>query len=660
MRVRRVGPTSIGRGLLRSGLFGVAVLAVPTILVGGAPPSASALSLLGGPFPASMPLGGLEATGSPLTGDVAARHAINPGDSADLRSDARRAQRRFERTRVNHSDWSLGAVTGTRCDEHVGRFCLRHGRGVPWEPPEEPEALRDARHELLDELARVGAGIPGDDWVLGQRVRYLGEAGRWDEAEGVARDCEGSRWWCQALLGYLLHERGAFVEAADAFGEALEAMGEDSAARWTDPEMLADPDGSSLLADAEGEERRRLEERFWMLSNPLFLADGNDRWTGHLMRQVASTMREDARNPHGMVWRDDLAEITVRYGRTIGWQRDRRPVGQLGPQPVLGRRDPRSRGFVPAGEHLADPAAIPEGAWTTDDPATAEQYAPPYAPRIEGLDPQVAAFPRGDSLAVVAAWELSDWVEYEGADPEAPPEGPFEAGLFLVPLDAGEAQNGAGEAGEGDPRTSSQGLSPWARGEVRHSARVEAAGQRDALRLDVPWDDHVISLEVLDEDEAKGWRARHGLTLERPSGPGPVVSETLLVEPGLEEDPETLDELVPRALPGAIVEEGAEVGVAWEVGGVPGEILEVRLSLEGTDPGLLRRLGQRLRLTEPEDPSVVGWSEQAPEERERFIRTVDLDLAGVEAGTYELSLEVEGPEGGVQRVERGITVVEAG
>lgn len=574
-----------------------------------------------------------------------------PADSADLRSEARRAQRRFERTRVHYSDWNFGVSGGMRCDDRVGRLCLRHGRGSTWEPPEEAEEVREARHELLDELARIGREIPGDDWVLGQRIKYLGEADRWEEAEGLARRCGGaSEWWCRALLGYVLHEREEFPAAAQVFREALEAMDPERAAEWTDPSMLADPRGASLLSDASGEDRSRLEERFWMMADPLFLVEGNDRRTAHLTRWVAATMGEDARNPYAISWSDDLAEVTVRYGRTIAWQKDEPPLGHLGPQPVVGRRNPRSRGFVPSGEHLERPAAIPPGEWTTDDPATEEQYAPPYSPRIEGMEPQVAVFPRGDSLAVVAAWQLPDWVEYEGAAPEPPPEGPFEAGLFLVPLDAPGW----------DPSGETEGFERWAREVDRHSSRVPEAGERDVLRLDVPRGDYLLSLEALHVEEERAWRARQGLTLEEPEGPGAALSDILLLEAGGEDEPKELDELLPQALPGDEVPTESEVGVAWEVRGAVGQVVEMRLTLEGTDRSLMRRLGERLRLTEPEAPTVLGWSEQAPEDQDPFLRTVDLDLAGLDPGSYELVLEVEGDGGEVRRVRRALTLGEDG
>src|SRR5690606_3314557 len=99
--------------------------------------------------------------------------------------DARGAQARFERERVARlpidHDWPGGG-----CDEVVGRICMRAPAG-DWYPPPEDERIVQARETLLAELAAAGEDAPGDPWILGQRVFYLGEAGRWEEALALVR-----------------------------------------------------------------------------------------------------------------------------------------------------------------------------------------------------------------------------------------------------------------------------------------------------------------------------------------------------------------------------------------------------------------------------------------------------------------------------------------
>ncbi len=60
------------------------------------------------------------------------------------------------------------------CEERIGRLCLWHGGEDDWEPGPDSPDLVEARDELLTTLAGAADHIPADEWILGQRVRYLG------------------------------------------------------------------------------------------------------------------------------------------------------------------------------------------------------------------------------------------------------------------------------------------------------------------------------------------------------------------------------------------------------------------------------------------------------------------------------------------------------
>ncbi len=148
------------------------------------------------------------ALGAVLTSPLAARgqdaEVAFPGrtaeDSVELRKEARRAQRDFEVAHRNLLERGRD-FPGGQCDEVVGRLCLSDGDPW-WQPAEEDSRIMEKREELLNLLEWVGSQIPGDRWVLGQRIRYLGDIGRWTEAEGLARTCIGwNDWWCHGLLG---------------------------------------------------------------------------------------------------------------------------------------------------------------------------------------------------------------------------------------------------------------------------------------------------------------------------------------------------------------------------------------------------------------------------------------------------------------------------
>ena len=562
-------------------------------------------------------------------------------DSAALLREARAAQARYERRRVQFFPITPSAGGGTDCDERVGRMCLRFGRGSDWEPPPEREEVRELREELLATLERVAGQIPGDDWVLGQRVHYLGEADRWSEAEGLARECQGaSPWWCRALLGHALHFQERFQESAREFHAAMQGMPEEKAREWRDLERLLDSDGARLWRDMDEDRRAALADRIWALADPLFLVPGNDRLTEHYSRHVESEIRSDARNPYNLRWGWDLAEITVRYGAEYGWERELPRWNPADRPQVLGRFHPRSRGLLPPGAYLPDPASLPPGEWTTDARRSRSRHAPSYAPRIHELDPQVAIFRRGDSVRVVASWEVESFQDFEGGPWHAPPQGEYRSALFMMPMgDAGADDFTPGAAAIPDPD------------QAPHVRRD--TGPRGSLDLTVPEGAWLFSLETWHPGEGRAWRSRMGIREEPLPRAVVALSDLLLTEP-LDEDrardpdrpadtPESLDDLVPQALATGSVPFGGRVGVAWEVYGLTGfeGALRFRLTLGREDRGFFRRAGEWLRLVEPEPPVVVAWTEGPPDRPGPVLRRMDLDLAALDPGEYELRLELD-------------------
>src|SRR5215475_2938383 len=113
---------------------------------------------------------------SPATSDAPTPERIRPSltgrDSTRALKRARNAQGDFETFRrklLTHE--ALGR--GGDCEAVVGRYCYRQQFTAA--PKEAPEVIA-ARERLLMTLDSVGALLPGDRWVLGQRLRYLMEA----------------------------------------------------------------------------------------------------------------------------------------------------------------------------------------------------------------------------------------------------------------------------------------------------------------------------------------------------------------------------------------------------------------------------------------------------------------------------------------------------
>lgn len=483
---------------------------------------------------------------------------VQSPDSAALHDQARSLQVRFERQRVRALPRTLGG--GSReCDETIGRLCVWDDGDEQDPRPEPPEVGRD-RNELLAELAVLADSIPGDHWLFGQRIRYLAEAGRLEDAESLATACGlPDRWRCDAYLGFALHLQGRVPASANAFDRALAAMPTDLRAEWTDPAPLLDgplrdwtddqPDSALALS------------RLWTLADPLYLAPGNDRWTGHLTRWTYAMSSEGARNPHGMQWADDLTEAAVRYGWSVAWEKGWPRGGEATP-PVVGRDPPAAyRTFPPAAllDPSEDDAIVP---WVPPRGHARSAYLAPHLDSLGVLDGQVGRFWRRGSVLIVAAAAVPEWPDAESDPPDAGPDPSVPEPDTSAPRpDPGAQRDGASVLS--DPLTPIPSPSPSAAGLFLIAAQAppatrppERPSDRPADRLDLDLDlaldlrvapDStgavrlagevaptawgVASLEVWDRKRRRAQRMRVGMGL----GPVPpdvfALSDLMLLEP---------------------------------------------------------------------------------------------------------------------------------
>ena len=134
---------------------------------------------------------------------------LHPPDSQATLRAARRAQAEFESFRRYHLP-EASDYAGQPCDLHIGRYCFWYGDQTNDSVPE-PTVIRDARTRLLARLGDAAAILPGDDWIAGQRVRYLIESGQRADAVAVGAQCRATAWWCAALVGFTLHAAGDFA-----------------------------------------------------------------------------------------------------------------------------------------------------------------------------------------------------------------------------------------------------------------------------------------------------------------------------------------------------------------------------------------------------------------------------------------------------------------
>jgi hypothetical protein len=608
--------------------------------------------------------GALQAPEEPVWQD-APPSATTVSDSTALHRQAREAQARFSRAQVREAPrtqiWS-----GGECDERIGWICLRfqapRGDPDPWRmdrrPPPENEALREARLALLEELGHISRQIPGDRWVRGQWVRYLGEADRWKEAHDAARQCIGEApGWCEALQALTLHRLGLHTEAEEAFSVALHAMGEEEAEAWLDPSGLVDFDLLRELDRHHGEERGRFVERFWTLADPWYGTESNELLLEHLSRNVIARIQEGARSPHGPMWGADLREYIIRFGPEVSYARRHDPsilgAGTL----VSGYPEPDLRVLVPGPALFRDPGEngegfrVPASEFTTERAVGRGLHRVAPTLRVRDLPSRVTRFPRGDSTLVVLAWSYpvpaADHDYWQGVDADTlPPPWPVDATPELWWRSLDPTSGAVGESRPARPMEEGEEIGPGD-GERR-------AGWYVGM---VPSGAGVLSLELREPAHQRGWRFRQGIELPTPAEGEPILSDLLLLRPDPERHEtgvstlrdEGVRELAMRALSENQIE-GRSLEVAWQATGFGfrGAPLEVRAELEPADRGWLRRAGERLRILSPGSSVRMGWTDQVDgplEDPESGLRVLGLELDGLDAGVYRIRLTLVAGDG---------------
>src|SRR5215467_10746463 len=165
-----------------------------------------------------------------VVGAVAPLPPVSTRDSTRMLRIAHRAQGDFESLRRELLPRTVMVAAGNGCDAVVGRYCFL--QQVASDAPQEAAEVVDARARLLEILDSLGVMIPGDRWILGQRVRYLIEAARPKAADSLGVVCaaaapdRATTSWCFALVGYTAQQYGKFARADAAFSLALDELPE--------------------------------------------------------------------------------------------------------------------------------------------------------------------------------------------------------------------------------------------------------------------------------------------------------------------------------------------------------------------------------------------------------------------------------------------------
>ena len=530
-------------------------------------------------------------------------------DSAEISDHAKGLQASFEsRRRRMLPRFYIGTVDQNHC-LIVGRFCEWHPNLKDYTIPDEGRDIIRARKELLRDLDRAQALIPGDDWIMGQRIRYMLEAHD-TSTVATARSCRASKWWCDALLGLALHVRGDFLAADSAYSHALDEMPSALRCHWMNLSPLLDDDIRGTYHKMSCAQREAADQRIWWVSDPLFMTPGNERRTEHYSRVLHTMLEQNSVNTYGSTWGGDLAELILRFGWAEKWTQE--PSHSMYPDAkpsITGHeREPGYHFFLT--QRPPDTLAqIADSIFDIFQFPPREQYSPAYTNGFVKLDAQVARFRRGDSTKVVAAFDVSTDTIFGSHK--------FAAAVIAM----------------GDPETTPS------------MTEVDSSPSRNVLTVTTPWREQLVGVELLAKDSTAAARWRAGFN-EIPLDSGKISVSDLLLVDGAPSLPSSLDEAITRAHGGTKFKRNVQVGLFWELyGSTPADsALPVTLTITPVDESLLHRAFRVLRIAPKAMPLNIRWQENGAA-GVMSPRSVLLDLSAVPPGKYAVKLEV-GNSGG--------------
>jgi hypothetical protein len=536
--------------------------------------------------------------------------AVTSSDSARALRLAHRAQGDFES--LHRRLLPAATLVGARgCDAIVGRYCYLQqvASGIPQEAPE----VVAARARLLTILDSLGAMIPGDRWIVGQRVRYLVEAGRPQAADSLGVTCaaratvSATAAWCLELVGYTAQQFGNYSRADAAFTSALEKMSEPERKKWEDLALLIGRSGP--YRHAEGEPRDSMAASFWRLVQPLYLTKVNDLRTEFLARITRMYIEQDSRTTMSDWYGRDDRDALLRYGVAL-WYTQGQVRRAMGPPEIAGIRRVPSFNFFPDGHAFSSPDQLTDEDWEFWNVESRPTYAPIWAASFEPLlNHQVALFRRGDSALIVAAFAVND----DAALGET-----RRAGMFAAIVDSGGV------------------LPPFGK-------TIEKAGLSVVSTLTAPWRPMIVSLEVL--DSARGAAGRVRFAPKLPSSDSRLrLSDLLLYEPR-DVDPKSLSDVVPLALHAPRVPSNRKLGLFWEAYGArpEGETFDYALAVEPIDRGFINGALVKLHVKDPDKGLNLQWREVPSIKGEIASRGMSVDLSRLKPGKYRVQLALTSP-----------------
>jgi hypothetical protein len=238
-------------------------------------------------------------------------------------------------------------------------------------------------------------------------VRYHLEAGKSDDALRAAGECRADGWWCAALTGLVHHVAQRYPAADSAFAVALRTMSAERRCEWLDLSVITDGPWRRAFRDAACNRRVELARAAFTLGQPLWMIEGRDLRTEYLARLTMARIHDRSASAHGTVFGDDNRELMLRYGWAEWFTRHDLPLSSFPDFAVSGHDREPSYQFFPDAERVTT-ARPDEASWRLRDSRARTRYAPRHIERLTDLPHQLARFPRGDSMLLVAAFAPGD------------------------------------------------------------------------------------------------------------------------------------------------------------------------------------------------------------------------------------------------------------
>lgn len=494
------------------------------------------------------------------------------------------------------------------CDGGAGELC--HGGDPDRGRCPAGSTCHMTEEFLLKQLVEGVEEHPTSGLILGQAVYNLAKFGHLTRALVLAEQCQADAWWCDTLLGYVLHAQGRSGEAEPFFrrvmdtapiplrcslGDGLWLLGEWSQERAA-PFKL--PPGRETTAEWPCLDRLEVSDTLFWLGDPLYSVEGNERWVEHMARATGIFLYLQIRDlvrggrPVAPEYRDLTWALRIRRGVWDSW----RQSGSQGTH-YWTSEEKAPYHFLPR----VEPGDLSSPEWRMDGDLFDEGFKPAFSPFFS-IPAQVARFRIGDSLRVLAAGAL------EGTPLE---EAPSTSAQFIL--------------------TDGPGSFPLFLTGNTFRANAIFLGQGPAR-------DYVVGLEVL-SGVGVGWY-REFIPSLVPTGP--ELSDLLLFQPREGMEPDSLLQAAGLMLSSLTIGPGEDLGVFWEVYGAEAETeLELELALLGESGGGISRL---LPGRGGEAYGPVRWTETA--EGSPHATSLRLELGNLDSGEYELVLKVrwEGEE----------------